>query len=342
MPIKTSSAPHIDALVGDLGSAHEATRDAAVARLSVLGARATNRLLSLISSDGDPTARAAALRVLEGADDSRALDSMLNAVDAQADIVAVAAIAAVRTFLRGPRGASVVERLTRVALDGSRGDDARVAALDALSGLEPTTIAPLLTALRDDPRDVVRRAASGAPTPTASARIARAATQELPDTPRELIDALASAASTASIPALLQVIERVRHREVDAPPQERVAWAHARGRVHVELASRGSRVALYDLRETLNASTGPLAVDFLSALSMAGDGSCLEAIADAYARSTAAGIGNERWWRDHLAEVFRAIVEREGITRRQSVVKRIERRMKPTFDELWSGRAGKP
>ena len=68
-----------------------------------------------------------------------------------------------------------------------------------------------------------------------------------------------------------------------------------RGRVHVALAARGSRIALYDLRESLEAAapatsfSGPLPVDFLAALSTAGDASCLEAVTAAYARTGPGG-----------------------------------------------------
>jgi hypothetical protein len=32
---------------------------------------------------------------------------------------------------------------------------------------------------------------------------------------------------------------------------------------------------------------------------------------------------DDRWWRDHLADAFDAIVKREGVTRRHVVMKRI-------------------
>ena len=42
-------------------------------------------------------------------------------------------------------------------------------------------------------------------------------------------------------------------------------------------------MALYDLREALKATAAPLPVEFLTALSLVGDTSCLEAIAAAFA-----------------------------------------------------------
>ena len=84
------------------------------------------------------------------------------------------------------------------------------------------------------------------------------------------------------------------------------------------------------MRELLEGTTGPLPVEFLAALSQVGDASCLETIAGAYARSSGpesgADLARHDWWRQHLADVFRAIVAREGINRRQAVAKKIEKR----------------
>ena len=93
----------------------------------------------------------------------------------------------------------------------------------------------------------------------------------------------------------------------------------ARAAAHVALAGRGSRLALYDLRESLERRKAPLPVEFLTALSTIGDASCLEAIAGAHREAT-----RTRWWRDHLADAFRTIVAREKLTRRHAVIKKIE------------------
>jgi hypothetical protein len=61
-------------------------------------------------------------------------------------------------------------------------------------------------------------------------------------------------------------------------------------------------------------------VEFLAALALVGDESCLEAIAVAHGRAT------DGWWRQHLADAFRAIVARKRLTRRHSVLKKIQKR----------------
>jgi hypothetical protein len=61
-------------------------------------------------------------------------------------------------------------------------------------------------------------------------------------------------------------------------------------------------------------------VEFMAALSLAGDATCLEAVAAAHAHAT------DAWWRDHLADAFHAIVKREGLTGRHAVMRKIQKR----------------
>ena len=71
----------------------------------------------------------------------------------------------------------------------------------------------------------------------------------------------------------------MREREgVGAGGRRGDEWTTARAAAHVALAQRGSRLALYDLRESLERAA-PLPVEFLTALSLIGDASCLEPIA---------------------------------------------------------------
>ena len=64
-----------------------------------------------------------------------------------------------------------------------------------------------------------------------------------------------------------RIIERVREREASEPAGRRPEWLRARAAAHVVLANRRSRLALYDLRESLKATAAPLPVEFLTALS---------------------------------------------------------------------------
>jgi len=343
--IRPSSAQQIDTLVADLSGDSAVTREAAVARLTVIGARAVERVTAVAESAPSAAARAAAFRALEGIGDPRALDTALRAVDHADAAVAGAAIGAARVFIRGPRSASVVDRMAAVATDRDRPESIRLAALRALTDLDRSTVAPLLASLASDSSAAIRGAVALHAVKRRRAgddpldEVTRAAEQDLPDDPRVLHDAVVRAGDAAALPLLLRVVERIRERELSEAPARRVEWRTTRAAAHAALARRGSRLGLYDLRESLDAAREPLPVEFLAALSLVGDVSCLEAIAGAYARSASPGPAPDDWWRQHLADAFREILKRERITRRSSVMRKIEKKWKGAA-ELWAGRAG--
>jgi len=341
--IRASSSKQIESLAADLSSASAATRDAAVARLTVLGARAVERLVALATSAAAAPARAGAWRTLEAIGDPRALEPALATLgDARTDpAVGAAAVGVTRVFLLGDRGAAAIDRLTSLALDRERAGSLRVAALRALRELGASTIAPVLTALADDSSALIReelRAAAatgrGDDARTAAEQdvdLTRAAEGSLQDDPAALRRALSRTGEDLPLPVLLRIVERVRDRESTEPADRRDEWTMARAAAHVALANRGSRIALYDLRESLERAAAPLPVEFLAALSLVGDASCLEAIAGAHANA------RNSWWRQHLADAFRTIVARERLTRRHSAIKKIEKRWPRVLREMANG-----
>jgi len=352
--IKTSSSKQIDALVAGLSGESLVTREAAVARLTVIGARAVERLVALVESDAAPAARTAALRTLEAIADLRALDSALRAVRDADEAVATAAIGVARSFLRGRRGAAALDRLAEVALDRTRDEQLRLAAIRALADLPASTVKPLWQALGDDANAAIRaqvesrapRGRSGGSSgsgmdanqahlthQTHLTYLIAAAERELDDDPGALRQAIVGGGATIPLPLVHRIIERVREREASEPAGRRPEWLRARAAAHVALANRGSRLALYDLCESLKADAAPLPVEFLTALSLVGDPSCLEAIAAAHQRS------DDDWWRLRLSDSFRSIVERERITRRHAVMKRIKNRWGDAAKELVGGRS---
>jgi len=330
--IRPSSSRQIDSLIADLGSACGVTRETAVARLTLLGGRAVDRLIAAasgeVSSGAAPDARAAAWRALEAIGDARALEPALAAMAATRQDVAVGAAAAgvARVHLRGPHGARAVDRLTAVVLDVERHESVRLAALRALRDLDAATIAPILTTLAADRNAAVRSeaalSAGGAPRAAEdpAAVVRRAADGSLPDDPAALRHALGLSGTSAPLAALQRIVDRVREREGAEPARTREDWRMVRAAAHVTLAGRGSRLALYDLRESLETAKGPLPVEFLTAVSMIGDASCVEAVAAAHAKA------KDTWWRHHLADAFYTIVQREKLTSRHAVMKRIAKR----------------
>ena len=328
MAIRASSARHIDALIGDLGAASAVARETAVARLTLLGARAVERLIAAAESHASADARAAAWRALEAIGDSRALEPALAALSSRDLDPAIGAAAAglARIHVRGAHGATAVDRLTSVVLDRTRHETVRLAALRALRELEPSTIAPIVASLANDPNATIQAEAAWSASSAANdsgdpaALLDQAAGGHLPDDPATLRQALRLARESVLPPVLLEVIDRVREREGAVAAGARDEWRLARAAAHLALAERGSRLALYDLRESLETARAPLPVEFLAALTLAGDATCLEAIASAHARA------KDTWWRDRLADAFAKIVAREQLTRRHGVMKRIEKR----------------
>ena len=331
MAIYPSSAREIDALIADLGARSSVTRESAVARLTLVGARAVERLTSVIDQeDGSTASRVAALRALEGVDDSRALGPALRAAVCPNADIAAAGVAVIRTFVRSPQSVAAVDGLAAIALNQAANEATRLEAIGALGDLDPTTVQPLWQTLAGDPSPRIRARSVSAQTELhqrarpidlpAPERLASIAEMGLPDDP-ELLSRLVTTDGVAASPSQLhRIVERIREREENEAPARRAGWTRARGSAHVALAKQSSLLGLYDLREALERAIGPLPVEFLTALALIGDVSCLEAIAIAHGRTS------DRWWREHLADAFQAIVTRERLTRRHAVLKKIQKR----------------
>ena len=92
MAIRASSSKQVETLIADLRAGRAVTRDAAVARLTVIGSRAVEPLIAVTRSNADRVARTAAWRALEAIGDPRALEPALDTLaDAGADPAAAAA-----------------------------------------------------------------------------------------------------------------------------------------------------------------------------------------------------------------------------------------------------------
>ena len=321
---------------------HAVAREAAIARLTVIGPRAVERLAAVADSAAESEVRVAALRALEGIADRRGLKIAIKAAaDDRDPAVAAAAVSLARLFIREARGAAVVEMLTTIAIDAGRSETVRIAAIRALTDLDQATIAPLLKTLAKDRNPAVRAEAEGRPvrprstgarpvaTPDVDAILTAASDSGVPENPDQLRQALASAGRSVALAKILAIVESVRERESDEPPKRREAWAAVRAAAHLALARRRSRIGVYDLREWVATAQGRLPLDAFAALSLVGDESCLEPIAVRYAATS------DDWSRTHLAGIFQAIVEREGLSRRNPTMKRIERKRKETLRELW-------
>ncbi len=312
MTIKSSTAREVDRLVAQLRDGSPVEREAAIARLRVIGARAVDRLARLIRSSSPPAAHAAALKALEGVDDSRARDLAMESLNAGPPAVAVAAVGTLRPRLAAD--ASVLDAVTAVALDKMRPATVRLAALDALSDLPRSTILPVLQQVVGDDPSLAARAAGDAP----------AAPFDHPGGVREW---LAVRGAVAPLSEIHDAIVRIRERErLEASARRRQDWQMARGAAHLVLAKRDSRVALYDLRETFDAAQGVLPLDFLAAAGLIGDASCVEPLARAWSAGR-----QEPWWRDRVAKTVHTVAARAKLTPRHAVTRRVRARYPGLF-----------
>jgi hypothetical protein len=290
------SSSDIDRLMADLQSTDSIRRDAAVARLRILGSRALPRLIDVVASDAPAPVRALALDTLEGLNDVRVIDVAFDALrDGDVDVV-IAALGALRSWVPEETGTRLLDAISAITVDRGRDARVRVAALAALSEL---------------PEHLVRPIRDQAPPPESAGP-----SLDDPVAVREWIQAYGSTATLSTLHAL---VSKTRERErAESSSRMRSEWLQARGRAHQALARRQSLVAVYDLRETFDAATGPLPQAFASSAAAIGDASCLEPLARAW---TAAG--KDLNWKHELSTAAATIMRREKLTGRSAAVKKL-------------------
>jgi hypothetical protein len=335
MVIKASAAAEIRQLVAALGGDDDLRREAAIARLAVIGPRAVDALGKAYAAASSRDTKIAVLRALEPIGDGRTIAMAQEAVGQGGDL-ARAAASALRGLLDSPHeqtATAALDVLVATALDHSAERGVRLAAVDALQGMPEGVRVRLTEALQADPDPRLKARAGNLPreAATADAVWQDALDGHLPDRPAELREAASARAPAAALGSLQKLIDTVRLREgAVSSAAKQAEWRTVRGALHQALALRGSRVAVYDLRESLENTHGPLPTSFLAALHVVGDQSCLEPLAAAYA-ATASGDAR---WKVQLAATFRAIARREKITRRHPIAKRIHTRWPEAGREL--------
>lgn len=319
--------------------------EAAIARLAIAGRPALRQVLQRMDT-ADAAHLPRLLRVLERLADASAFPALRPFLTHQTPEVAAAAVDAIGALLdvRDARVATAaLDALTATLLDQGHDDAVRLRAWEAIANApEPTVsydadvLAPLRLQLRRDPSPTLRAAVGEGQedvplldVPSDEAQLEAAAGGTLPSHPEHLRQLLVAHGADAPLTALHRVIERVRAHEQAVARDEVEAWRVVRATAHQALASRGSRLALYDIRETLEALGAQTPVGMLSALQLVGDASALDVVADAYAGST------DVWFRGQLSGVFRAIVAREKLTKRQASIRKMAARLPEVFEQLW-------
>jgi hypothetical protein len=339
--IRKSAAAEIEILLADLCGGDAVARDTAAARLTVIGVRAVPHLIVAFDRSRSADARAAILKVLEATPDRRSAELGAEQLESDAADPAVrfAAVGLLGAYLESPESPRVLDTLTAFILDAGRPDTLRLHALDVIGRALPQVLKPLCARLAHDTSSTIRAwAAADASTgrPEIDPRLAiQAAAAGEPADPRFLLELVPAGSADAPLPTLHRLVEVARDREaVAASAAARADWLAVRGLVHLALARRSSRVAVYDLREALAAAVEPMPPGFAEAAGLVGDGDCLESIAVSLARAPAALEGRMREWHDGLVRAGRAIVERERLTRRHAVMKKIVRLSPAVADTL--------
>jgi hypothetical protein len=329
--IRRSAAGEIEILLADLCSDDPLARETAEARLTVIGVRAIPHLIVAFDRSASAGAKLAIMKVLETTPDRRSAELGAEQLESEAADPAVraAAVELLGAFLESPESTRVLDTLTAFILDAEAPDALRLRALDVIERALPHVLKPLRTRLAEDPSSTIRAWAAaststGAPVVEPRLAIESAAAGE-PADPRFLRELVPAGSADAPLPTLHRLIEVARDRESSSPGADRDAWLAVRGAVHFALASRGSRVAVYDLREAIARAAVPLPAGFAEAAGLVGDGACLESIAELLVRTHADADSRRREWESSLVRAGRQIVERERLTRRHALIRKIVR-----------------
>ena len=343
MAIRKSAGADVEGLIAEL-RAHPgdaARHEAALARLAVIGRRAIVTLLAALKSARSGDERRALFTALERIPDGRSIEVVLAVLGlgdgAREDEtgVRVAAVRAARPLLAlTPHGTSLLERLTVLALDAAEPLPLRRAALEALGDLPARSLEPLRQRLLGDPDPAVRALAEGDTSAPADLDVHPAA---LPGDARAALDAVGRMGGETPLPLLHALLAPVRARESEGG-RRRADWTSVRGAIHLSLARRQSRVALYDLREAFESeSIHPLPADFTVAVGLIGDATCLEPLARAWLHAQAAGGRHDEAWTGDVRDAFRAVLAKEKPASRRKLAQRLEQRWGAGLKELVGG-----
>ena len=118
MSIKASAAAEIRQLTAALRGEDEVRREAAIARLAIIGARAVDALLRTYADTADRDTRIAVLRTLEPIGDRRTIAIAREAITGGGDL-AQAAASALRGLLDSPHDRDRHRRARRAGCDGA-------------------------------------------------------------------------------------------------------------------------------------------------------------------------------------------------------------------------------
>jgi len=310
--IKRSASDQVGRLLQDLLGGDVSASELAAARLVILGSRALRHLETLLRQNLEEQPLLRVLDVLERVTDARVAALAAPLLSDPRDPIACAAAGLVKKGLASHERAVAATALQALLATASAASERPVvarAALAALSELPQAVLEPLRQAA-----SAFDAAANDTATrdPDDSQALLRRWLQSAPGSePVELIRLAFEACSrTAPLSLIHAVVERARRMEQGGTDVEAEAWRNLRGLAHQALGARGSRVALYDLRETVGKEPDRVTIGMLGALSALADRTDLDAIATAWASA------GDPWQKSRFEEVGRRIVERDAVDTR--------------------------
>jgi len=239
-----------------------------------------------------------------------------------------------------------LDPLVGVLLDEDEGVDLRLALLDALASLDPPlpsrTLRPLLVRLvaGRDPVVAARAAALGRRRGGTSSRgearedlhLALEAARA-PASVRALAKALEVVGSVASIPSLARALERLGPASHAAGDEsEEAERQEARAAVHLALAALDSRIALFDLREAIEARPRAAMPALLEAAGRIGDASLVPALTRAASEEPAL--------LEPCARAFAAIARRERLRRTSAALRAVQPPHRDALEAFWARARG--
>jgi hypothetical protein len=318
----------VEALEFALSSPVAALRRAAAASLVTLHGSGTVEAMdplldALLDEDEEDEVRLVALQVLASLDagglrpildrlhrtSSAAVKRRAAELERAAAVTTASALSLavdVRRFLEAP-SAGTQAALAALAPHGPRAAELLVDALvrQPAAGDRALRIGRALRGFPVEIVDVLHRALNGTDAP-------------LPV--RILAETLAHFRSPASIPILHRALERLGR---GSDP----AVAEAKARIHLALAALGSRIALYDLRDMLEARPARAALTLIQAASDVGDASLVPALA---------GLATaEPELFQPCASAFAAIARRERLRRGHRALARVRAAHQDALARFW-------
>ncbi len=369
MPIVPSRSARTQELLGRLASPSAAERDSAVAGLTLLGARALLPRGAFLPT-ATPAARLAAVEVLERLEDRAALPILLQlardpdervglrALEAAGERADSRSIAVLAALLSGPgpaarrqgaaralarlEGQGLVgglEPLAKRLLDEREDPQLRCLILEGLLTRKPPlasrTLRPLLDRLASSSEPELAARARSTDGEAVEERLAAAlASAGLSDEAAARTTAALARRGAVAIPPLVKALDRL------GPPRRQAGEGplRARGRIHEALAALDTRVAVFDLRESIAVHPRAAMASLLRAAARVGDAS----VGPALARAAAEDAGLV----DACAAALAAIAARERLRRTSPALKCVRPEHRAALELLWEGarrsRPGRP